>query len=205
MKLAIFGATGATGHHLVQQALQAGHHVAALIRTPGTLPFEHERLRAVVGTFDHPLALRQTVRGADAVISVVGVRKGAPATACADGMAAILTAMRAEDVRRLIALSAYGAGDSATASWLVRFVRLVIAAKMRDKDQMEALVRASDTAWTLVRPPALTNGAATGRYRAGVAFKPGVTGRLSRANLAAFMLREALGADHVRSAVVVAE
>ena len=85
----------------------------------------------------------------------------------------------------------------------IRFVRRVIAAKMRDKDSMEALVGSSNLDWTLVRPPALTNGKRTGIYRAGTGIKPGLLGRISRADLAAFMLREAVEGRYTGKAVVV--
>jgi uncharacterized protein YbjT (DUF2867 family) len=46
MKLTIFGASGRTGTHLVEQALAAGHDVVALLRNPAKLTLRHERLRA---------------------------------------------------------------------------------------------------------------------------------------------------------------
>lgn len=203
MKLAIFGASGATGRHLVKQALDAGHDVRVLLRRADGLPLDHPRLSRIVGGFDDAVAVQAVVRNADAVVSVLGSRKGAPATICTDGVRSILPAMQAAGVRRLIALSAYGALETSTASWFIRFVRSVIADKMRDKDSMELLVRDSDTDWTLVRPPALTNGQAQGRYRAGAALRPGLTGHLSRADLAAFILATAQGGSYIRAAPVV--
>lgn len=203
MKFAIFGASGSTGRHLVQQALDAGHTLTVLRRSADSLPVEHAGLRRVVGALDNAAAVRSVVQGADAVISVLGARKGGAATVCTEGMRSILAAMEHGGVRRLVALSAYGASETRDASWFIRFVRTVIAAKMRDKDNMEALVRASAADWTLVRPPALTNGKAAGSYRAGTALRPGVTGRLSRADLAAFMLSAAVSGDYLRAAPVV--
>lgn len=203
MKLAIFGASGATGRHLLQQALDAGHTVTVLLRSADSLALEHARLTRFVGALDHPVTLQSVVRGADAVISVLGARKGGPANVCSDGMRAILAAMHGTGARRLIALSAYGASETRDASLFIRFVRKVIAAKMRDKDAMEALVRASATDWTLVRPPALTNGKASGDYRCGVGLRPGITGRLSRADLAGFMLQTAQSGSYIGQAPVV--
>ena len=143
------------------------------------------------------------VQGADAVITLLGARKGGAQTICSDAMRSIVPAMQAKGVRRLIALSAYGAAESRNASWFIRFVRMVIADKMRDKDAMEALVRASGTDWTLVRPPALTNGEASGRYRSGTGLRPGITARLPRADLAAFILRSAESGSFIGQAPVV--
>jgi putative NADH-flavin reductase len=82
--------------------------------------------------------------------------------------------------------------------------RLVLAAKMRDKDAMQALVCASDVAWTIVRPPALTNGPLTGRYQSGVGLKIGFFASLSRADLAQFLVREAAAGQYIAQAPTVA-
>ncbi|MDQ1815606.1 NAD(P)H-binding protein [Massilia sp. CCM 9210] len=205
MNLAIFGATGATGRHLVEQALDAGHQVRALVRHADGLPVAHPRLRIVVGTLAQPAIVGSVVQGADAVISVFGARKGDASAICTEGARSIMQAMTTAGARRLVALSAYGASETRHASLFIRFIRKLIAAKMRDKDGMEALVRDSGLDWTLVRPPILTNGARSGSYRAGTALKPGVAGRLSRADLAAFMLREAGEGNYIRQALVVSQ
>ena len=205
MKLVIFGASGATGRQLVQQALETGHAVTVLLRSANSLAIAHPRLTPIVGTLDHPATVQAAISGADVVVSVLGVRKGGPQTVCTDGMRSILPAMQRAGVRRLIALSAYGAAETRAASWFIRVVRLLIAGKMRDKDGMEALVRTSATDWTLVRPPALTNGAASGSYRCGVALRPGVTGHVSRADLAAFILRTAENGAYFHEAPIVSE
>ncbi|MYN37975.1 NAD(P)H-binding protein [Duganella sp. FT109W] len=203
MKLAIFGASGATGRLLVQQALAAGHDVTVLLRSAGSLSLDSVRLQRIVGQLDQPDAIAAVVQGADAVISVLGVRKGGAQTVCTDGIRSILQAMQHTGTQRLIALSAYGASETQHDSWFIRLVRKIIREKMRDKDGMENLVRASTTDWTLVRPPALTNGAAMDDYRASTSLKPGVAGRLSRADLAGFMLSVAESGDYLHQAPVV--
>jgi putative NADH-flavin reductase len=203
MKLTIFGASGATGRHLVEQALQAGHEVTAFIRASGGLEIQHRRLRTVAGDFDQPSAVLAAIEGAHAVVSVLGARKNDASGVCARGIACILRAMDGAGARRLIALSSYGASETSRASLFIRFVRKVIPDKMRDKDEMEALVRGSAIDWTLIRPPLLTNGQRTGRYRAGTALAPGLAARLSRADLAAFILRVAEGGRYIGEAPVV--
>jgi putative NADH-flavin reductase len=126
-------------------AKDAGHEVVALRRNPDSLPIEHVRLARIHGNFTQPEQVRAVVAGADAVISVLGARKGGSATICADAISTVLAAMESTGTRRLIALSAYGAGQTRQASWFICFVRAVIGEKMRDKDNMESLVRASDT------------------------------------------------------------
>lgn len=161
------------------------------------------RLRIVAGSLAHADAVEAVVRDADAVISMLGVRKGDTAAICTDGVGSIVRAMDAAGARRLIALSAYGASETRKASLFIRLVRKIIAAKMRDKDGMEAVVRASGLDWTLVRPAVLTNGPHTGHVRAGASLRPGLAGRISRADLAAFLLREAADGNDIGGAVVV--
>lgn len=204
MKLGIFGATGTTGRHLVELALSAGHEVTAMVRDPALADLDSFRVRLVVGALDDQEAVQRTVAGQDAVISVLGVRKGGPTDVCAQGATSILNAMKATGVRRIIALSAHGASESRDASLFIRFVRSVIAEKMRDKDEMEALIRASGFDWTLVRPPALTNGKRTGDYRFGPELKMGWLARISRSDVAEFILRNAISSTSVQKIFTVA-
>lgn len=192
MKLAIFGATGVTGRHLIEQALHLGHEVTAVVRAAGAMTLHHPQLRIVEAALHDSAQMRLAVKDQDVVISVLGVRKGGASTICADGARSILAAMEASGTRRLVALSAYGASETSRASLFIRFVRSVIAEKMRDKDEMERRIRASSVSWTLVRPPALTNGKQTGAYRFGTDLKIGMTGRISRSDLADFILKEGI-------------
>jgi putative NADH-flavin reductase len=189
MKIAIFGASGKTGHHLVKQSLSAGHNVTALVRNPVGLGIDHADLKCVMGDLFNPLTVQSVIQDADAVISVIGARKGGVSNMCTQGIKIIIEAMNAKGVKRLIALSAYGASETQNASFFIRFVRSAISEKMRDKDSMEELVRTSTTDWTLIRPPMLTNGNPKEKYQAGLKLKPGITGRIARADLAAFILK----------------
>jgi len=203
MRIAIFGASGATGRHLVAQALAKGHTVKALVRSENSLTIDHASLIKVVGELSHSTTVQSVIKDAHAVISVLGARKGGSQTICADGVRSILQAMLSTGVQRLIALSAYGASETRNASLYIRFVRSVISEKMRDKDAMEEVVRASTTQWTLVRPPMLTNAKAGGRYHSGVSMRPGITGRISREDLASFILNISINEQYIHQAPVV--
>ncbi len=196
----MFGGTGRTGSLVVTQALAAGHEVAALVRDPARMGIRSERLRVVVGGLGEQDAVGRVVDGCDAVLSALGTGEKGPSTVCADGVRAILAAMAESGVRRLVALSAHGAGDSRDRSLYSLAVWASVADKMRDKDAMETLVRASAVDWTIIRPPALTDGPRTGTYRAGTDLKIRLTSRVSRADLADFLLREAATPGFVHQA-----
>jgi putative NADH-flavin reductase len=189
LRIVIFGATGGTGREMVRQALAIGHDVTAFVRRhPTDLAEDNQRLRIVVGNFGKQELVDRAVEGQDAVISALGSNLKEVVTVCTDGMRAILPAMQRAGVRRLLAVSAHGAAESHDRSLYVLAVWAFLAAKMRDKEAMEQLVRASDTDWTIVRPPALTNGRKTETYHASVDIKIRITSRISRADLAAFLL-----------------
>src|SRR3712207_3988332 len=167
MRIAVFGATGATGRHVVGQALEAGHEVTVLVRNPAALGVRHHLLEVVVGDVAQARAVEEVVRGQDAVISALGTkRRRGPVSVTSDGARAILKAMEKHGVRRLVVVSAHGAAESRRdRSLYVLAVWATQGHKMRDKDRMEELIRASGVDWTIVRPPALTEGPRTGAYR----------------------------------------
>jgi len=203
MRIAVFGATGATGGHVVDQALEAGHEVTVLARNPASLDVRHHRLEVVVGDVGQARRVEDVVRGQDAVISALGTNQRGPVSVCSDGASGILPAMEHHDVRRLVVVSAHGAGESHDRSLYVLAVWMLQRHKMRDKERMEELIRASDVDWTIVRPPALTTGPRTGTYRVGTDLPIRITSNISRADLAEFLLREAVEEAYVRETPII--
>ncbi|WP_261567893.1 NAD(P)-dependent oxidoreductase [Frankia gtarii] len=201
MHLAVFGGTGHIGRHLLEQALQQGHTLTALARDPGRLT-AHEHLRAVAGDVRDADAVKEVVAGSDAVLSALGQR-GVRSTVCTDGMRTILPAMDAHGVHRLVAVSCYGVADSRRRDLYNAIAWVAIRSLMRDKEGMEELLRASDTAWTVVRPAILTGGEHTGQYRTGTELLLTVTSRVSHADVADFMLAQLTSDTLVRRAVAI--
>ncbi|WP_035699811.1 NAD(P)-dependent oxidoreductase, partial [Glycomyces tenuis] len=183
MRLVIIAATGATGRHVLDQALDAGHEVTALVRSPGALAAEVKAVRVDFADPD-PVALAEAVRGADAVVSALGATSKAEAGIAEAGTRALVEAMRAGEVRRLVVLSAAPIGTVPTAArpdkprhepgegWFMRRVSGVLKRVLRehyaDLAAMEDVVRDSGLDWTIVRPPRLTDKPAAGRYRTAV-------------------------------------
>src|SRR5690349_20304878 len=112
MRVVVFGAKGGTGFQVVKQALEAGHHVTALVRPRTKFPMQHEQLRILHGDVLDPASVDAAVTGQDAVLSALGTNQRGPVTICADGMKSILTAMTIQGVNRLVVVSADGAADS---------------------------------------------------------------------------------------------
>ena len=193
MKLTIFGATGRTGKLLVQQALEAGHQVVAFARTPSKLAFEHERLTLVQGDVQDAEQVATAVTGADAVLSVLGPTSNEPTYQVSTGMAHILAAMEQHGVRRLIQTVGAGVGDPHDRPGLfdrLSKVALKLASRhvYEDMVRVSDVIRASDLDWTLVRVPMLTDDPPAGGLKVGY-LGQGVGSRLSRAGMAAFILK----------------
>ncbi|MGW1296783.1 NAD(P)-dependent oxidoreductase [Streptomyces sp. NPDC002533] len=194
MRLTVFGATGGVGREVVAQALAAGHEVTAVVRDPARLP-EPLDARALHGVvrLDDEAAVRAAVAGRDAVLSGLGSR-GRKANGVAERLTRrIVSAMEAEDVRRLLVVSAVPVGPKAPGDPLVdrlsrRAVGAVLAELYADLTRMEAALADSATDWTAVRPPKLTDGPRTGVYRKAVGGTPRSSRTISRADVAHAML-----------------
>ncbi|MFB7937967.1 NAD(P)-dependent oxidoreductase [Streptomyces sp. NPDC056049] len=195
MKLTVFGATGGVGGEIVRQALAGGHEVTAAVRDPSRFALTGERLEVLRCDLADPEALRGAVAGRDAVLSGLGARNRADA---ASGITARLTrpvlrAMEAEGTRRLLVVSAAPVGPPAPGDGLLDKAVLAVVGSVfkdvyADLRVMEAELAASGTAWTSVRPPRLTDGPGTGRYRRVVGGNPPRGRTLARADVAHAML-----------------
>ncbi|MFE6771673.1 NAD(P)-dependent oxidoreductase [Streptomyces fimicarius] len=194
MRITVFGATGGVGREVVGQALSAGHEVTAVVRDPDRLPASLDRaaLHAVV-RLDDPAAVRAAVAGRDAVLSGLGSR-GRKANGVAERLTGrIVSAMKAEGVRRLLVVSAAPVGPEPADDPLVdrlmrRAIGAVLAELYADLARMEAALARSATDWTSVRPPKLTDGPCTGVYRKAVGGTPRSGRSISRADVAHAML-----------------
>ena len=204
MKLTIFAASGGIGRHLVGQALAAGHDVTAVARNPASLPAEVRAVRAHLAAAQ-PAALATAVGGADAVLSALGPRSKADYGVASTGTRAIVGAMEAAGVRRLVVVSAAPVGTIASPrrprpprhdpgdGFVMRhLLSPLITVALRDVyvdlALMEDTLADSGLDWTAVRPPRLTNRAGTGAYRTayGRNLRRGLT--VSRADVAHLML-----------------
>jgi putative NADH-flavin reductase len=208
MKIAIFGATGETGRQLVEQALAAGYQVVAYVRNPSKLNTKHENLTIVQGELADQAIIERAVSGADAVISVLGPRGGSKGKPITRGMQNIIEAMKKQGVRRLIISSTLSAKDpndlpDFKAKALVNLVKLTMHAAYEEIVSVADTVRKSDLDWTIVRLTTLNNNPKSGKVRVGYLGKGEVGLRISRADLAEFMLKQVQDTKYLRQAPVI--
>jgi putative NADH-flavin reductase len=208
MKLAIFGATGKTGGHALQIALDAGHHVRVLARTPSKLAVTHERLEVVQGDATNALDCARAVAGCDAVIATLGPEGLGATTLREDCARAIVEAMKQQGVTRLVWLSALGVGDNLAqakrSSWLATmFIKLVLKKTYVDANAAEEVLRASGLDYVLCRPPQLTNRAARGHVDEIPEDQKLPRISIPRADVAAWMVKAATETTYDRGAVTI--
>jgi len=201
MRLLIVGATGGTGRAATTRALLEGHTVTAFARRAATLPATDGRLHRVAGTVLDPRAVDDVMRDQDAVICVLGARPTLrTVTLFSKGTTHLLASMAAHGVRRLICVTGIGCGDSRGHGGFV-YDRIVLPWLLRtmydDKNRQEALIRASDLEWTIVRPGFLTDGPATGNFRAIIDLDGQRAGWISRADVAMFLVRQLVDSRYI--------
>lgn len=194
MRITVFGATGKTGKLLVQQALEQGHDIVALARTPAKMEIQNPRLHVVQGDIQNAQTVAQAIAGSDAVISVLGPTSNAPDLVVSRGMQNILAGMRQENVTRLIISAGAGVGDPADQPGIpdkiiTTLLKLVSKNVLQDMVNTVAVVRNSDRDWTIVRVPMLTDDVSVGTLRVGAVGKD-IGTRVGRADLAAFLLKQ---------------
>jgi putative NADH-flavin reductase len=195
MKLTIFGATGATGTVLTEQALAAAHEVTAVVRDPARLTVPAQsRLHTITADVMDPASISPAVADAGAVLTAIGPPGTGPSTLRQDSTRSIIQAMRKTGARRLIAVSGSvvdDEGDSPYLRYLIKpvarrtFLRHVCA----DMRAMEDEIRESGLDWTIYRPPSLSSKPATGTYRLAAGRNLPHCFSITRADLATAMLR----------------
>jgi putative NADH-flavin reductase len=208
VNILVFGAGGATGRRLVDQAMERGHRVTAFVRTLATWPSEASGLTVVRGDVRDADAVDAAVEGQDVVVCALGAATPLRRDpALVEGIRNIVTAMHRHGVRRLVYLSFLGVHDgrpqlSALGRWVVAplLMRNVVA----DHETKERITRASSLDWVIVRPPRLTNAERRGTFREGVGIRAsGIVPRIARADLADFMLRQIGDDTYLRQAPAV--
>lgn len=188
--LAIFGITGQTGRALAKVSTARGWSVRGLVR-PGSEVTGLEGATIVRGNLSDPVCLAEVVDSTDAVYCVFGPRPPYTEAFCADATAGIIAAMRGNGVQRIICQTGamIGAGNRTRPfEWLSAVVGKQQHAVIRDRIEQERLIMDSGLAWTLVKPPRLTNATDIHRVQDGVQLRIGLLSSIGRTSLAHFLL-----------------
>ncbi len=200
----LLGATRGIGRALLEQALERGLHVRALVRPGSEFSVAHPHLTVIRGDATNTADLARAIEGSDAVFSALGAPARNKDHVRESAARATVQAMRKVGTTRLIAVSVYGVGETkAHLPFLTRNVVFPLFLKhaIADHERQEAVIRDSDVQWTLVRPPYLIDGPATGEYVEGFEETRGLSWKVSRADVAHYMLDLLTGGGHIHEAV----
>ena len=175
MKVIIFGATGFSGQGILAGALQQGHEVTILVRDASKVPIKHNNLTLVEGNVLDPQTVASVIHHQEAVIQCLGVGgkgDGKPTTFISDATKVIVDEMQKQNIKRLIAMSNVGAGNSIVFQpWF--FTKIILPYFMKwlkviieDKNRMEPIIMNSNLDWTIVRCPNIVDKPAKGTCNA---------------------------------------
>jgi putative NADH-flavin reductase len=142
-------------------------------------------------------AVKGALEGVDVVIQTQGVspslaRAVVPTSFFSDATRVLIRVMNQTGVRRLIAVTGFGAGDSRDRGGCLYNTAfdLFLGRVYEDKDVQEDLIQDSGLDWVIARPVILTKGSRTGRYRVLIEPRSWRTGFISRADVADFLIKQ---------------
>jgi len=208
MNVLVVGGTRGLGRAVVTAAHAAGHTLTAMARRAADFSEATTGIRLVLGDAADATDIDRAVAGQHAVVWTVGVPSTPRAVdVFSRGTQFLLAAMARHGVRRLVCVTGVGAGDDRGRRGFLHD-RLIMPLLRKsidaDKGRQETQVRASGIDWTIVQPAALTMGAATGLYQTVTDAAPGSFKRISRADVADFIVANLAAPDYVHATVVLA-
>ena len=202
MEMVIIGATRGIGAKLLDQALQNDNDVTVLARNPSDIEKDDDRLRVLQGDINDADTVDEAIKGQQAVCVTIGrgpTRK--PVSLFSEGTKNVIAAMMHYSVRKLICVTGIGAGDSKGHGGFLydKIVHPILLKTIyEDKNIQEDLVKESGLEWVIVRPGFLTNGPLSGKYRVLTDLLGVKAGKISRADVAHFILTQLHSMTHVR-------
>lgn len=193
-KIIVFGATGGTGKQVVEQALEDGHKVTVVVRSPDAITTSHRNLEIIKGDVLQSTTFENAIKEKDAVVSCLGSMAGKPTKVYSLGTSNIASAMLKASIDRIICISAGAVIVPPKSSFLMKFVAKNILQRIfkymyADMLLMEKFLNKSSLNWTVIRPSRLTNTRRTGIYRTTVNEPLSNPSKISRADLADYILK----------------
>jgi putative NADH-flavin reductase len=206
MKIIVFGASGKTGLEVCKLASSRGTDVIGFDLHKNEQLNDLNNFKFIKGSVLNAEEVERAVRGADVVVSELGVKIGSKLPVLSVGNINIISAMQKHKIKRLITQSAYGALDSyKKLPFYYKIIhKLLLGPMSKDKNIMEREVMKSDLDWTIIRPVRLTSGSAKGKFRTGdVNLHLGLNPRVSRSDVAAFIIDELQNNEFIKKAVTI--
>lgn len=209
--IALFGATGPTGKYIIEEALKRGYTLSVYTRDAKKLEAFAGSVEIVVGDLQDRDAIAKCIQGVDAVISALGPNGAKVQTdrPIMHGLSNIISVMKQSSVRRLIQISTASYRDpkdgfDIKARALALMFKVIARTAYDDIKSTGELIANSDLDWTLVRIPFLKDDPANGQVDVGSYGRTKLGMRLSRGNLATFLVDQVTEKVFVRAAPGIA-
>ena len=208
MNILVFGSTGGTGKQIVQQALEAGHVVTAVARNPSAINITHKNLAVIKADVLQHETFQALFKGKDVILSALGFKRLSDTMVYSKGVCNIINYMQQNNIKRIMCVSATAIEVNPKLSFLYRMFTKLLQAILKkpyaDLLLMEHELKQTNLDWTVVRPPKLLDTSLTGKYRYAInEWLPRCT-KISRADLAHFMVHHANDPKTYHSIIEVA-
>ncbi len=197
MKITVFGATGATGKKVIEQALELGYEVNAFVRNPDKMDIIDKKITLITGDVTNPESVDKAVEGSDGVIVALGASPDMQTDIVMEkGTQNIMNAMKKHGVKRIIVQSSYAMSGSPEGIEFMKKMGMgeeqiaMVKPVLDDKTKQEEAIQASGLEYTIVRPLMLNDEGKIGKYRVGENLDVKVGDAISRADVADFMLKD---------------
>ena len=207
MKVLIIGGSRGVGKAVMESGISRGLDISVLARFPEKIKSAGQPLQIIKGDVLNKDDLKAAVEGQDAVCSCIGVPiTFKPVSLFSNAAANIALVMKTGNDQKFIAVTGIGAGDSKGHGGFLYdkiFKPVFLRTIYQDKDREEAIIRSSSLNWLIVRPAGLTNGPQTGKYKVIEKLDGVVSKRISRLDVADFMLNQLENPSHFGKAVLL--
>jgi putative NADH-flavin reductase len=206
MKALVLGATGGVGQHILRLGTERGHELTALVRNPEKLKSGESRVRIVKGDALDKDAVEQAVRGQEATVYAIGIKTIGRTTLFSESTRILIDAMERNRVKRLVCITGVGAGETKGHGGFLydRILFPLITKRVyEDKEVQEAIIQKSSLDWVIVRPAMFREGTPAGKFEAVTDVRGVILTRVSRAEVAAFLLEQLTDDRYLRKPVFI--
>lgn len=192
MNILIFGASGKTGKKLVIQGLRNGHNVTAFVRNPDKLQLWDDNLRIIQGNALNSADVSSAIKGHDVIVSALGDKTSRalfePSTTVSDAIKNIIPAMASHKVKRLMFIASFGVNKKIFPPEKI-VIKTILRNLFADIPKQEELIKASGLDWIIIHPARLVDSPKTEQYQSGENLPIGLFSKISRADVADFIIK----------------
>lgn len=206
MTLTIIGGASGVGLEATKQALAKGYIVNLLSINMKSLP-EHPNLIKIKGSATNKDDVKKAINNSDNVLITIGTKQKKGTTLFSSmAEAVVLAANELHYSNPILVISGVGVGNSY--NYIGILMKLIITFLLKDqyadKTIMEKIFEKSNLNWEMVQPTMLTDGISTSAYKIYDSLFKGVKiSKISRADVANYMINEAENPKHLKRKVVL--